>query len=106
VRDISLLGPNRTRNSAASEDQVRVLEDDGFLNRTPLWHYVLAEAAILGNGRRLRPVGDTIVAEILVEVVRCSENSILRAEPRKPTLPSADEGTFTLVDLLRFAGVH
>ena len=105
VRDIPVLGPNRIRRGAASEEQVGVLEDAGFLDRTPLWYYILAEAAVLGNGRRLGPVGGTIVAEVLVGLVRRSQSSILRAENWEPTLPSADEGTFTLADLLRFAGV-
>ena len=105
VRDIPVLGPSRIRRGAASEEQAQVLEDAGFLDRTPLWYYILAEAAVLGNGRRLGPVGGTIVAEVLVGLVRRSQSSILRAENWEPTLPGADEGTFTLADLLRFAGV-
>ncbi len=105
VRDIPVLGPNRIRNGAASQEQVGALEDAGFLDRTPLWYYILAEAAVLENGRRLGPVGGTIVAEVLVGLVRRSENSILRATDWEPTLPSAQPGTFTLTDLLRFAGV-
>jgi hypothetical protein len=105
VRDIPVLSPNQIRNGAASDEQEGVLEDAGFLDRTPLWYYILAEASVLGNGRRLGPVGGTIVAEVLVGLVRRSENSILRVENWEPTLPSADEGTFTLADLLRFAGV-
>jgi hypothetical protein len=42
----------------------------------------------------------------LVGLVRRSENSILRAQDWEPTLPSAQPGTFTLADLLRFAGVR
>jgi hypothetical protein len=105
VRDIPVLGPNRIRNAAASDDQVAVLEDAGFLERTPLWYYILAEAALLGNGRRLGPVGGTIVAEVLVGLVRRSKNSILRAQDWAPTLPSNQPDSFTLPDLLRFAGV-
>jgi hypothetical protein len=105
VRNVPVLGPNRIRNGAASQEQVAVLEDGGFLERTPLWYYILAEAAVLENGRRLGPVGGTIVAEVLVGLVRRSENSILRTTGWEPTLPSADEGTFTLADLLRLAGV-
>jgi hypothetical protein len=105
VRDIPVLGPNRIRQGAASDDQAQVLEEAGFLERTPLWYYILAEAAELGGGQRLGPVGGTIVAEVLVGLVRRSQNSILRAENWQPTLPSAQPGTFTLPDLLRFAGV-
>jgi hypothetical protein len=105
ARDIPVLGPNRIRQGAASEEQVQVLEDAGFLERTPLWYYILAEAAELGGGQRLGPVGSTIVAEVLVGLVRRSANSILRTQNWQPTLPSAQPGTFTLTDLLKFAGV-
>jgi hypothetical protein len=105
VRDIPVLGANRIRNAAASAEQVGVLEDAGFLDRTPLWYYILAEAAILESGQRLGPVGGTIVAEVLVGLVRRSENSILHTNNWQPTLPSAQPGTFTLVDLLRVARV-
>jgi hypothetical protein len=105
VRDIPVLRPNQIRNAAASPEQVQVLEEAGFLERTPLWYYILAEAAALQEGQRLGPVGGTIVAEVLVGLVRRSENSILRTEDWQPTLPSAQPGTFTLTDLLRFAKI-
>jgi hypothetical protein len=105
VRDIPVLGPNRIRQGAASEEQVQALEDGGFLQRTPLWYYILAEAAELGDGQRLGPVGSTIVAEVLVGLVRRSANSILLAQNWQPTLPSEEPGKFTLTDLLKFAGV-
>jgi hypothetical protein len=105
VRDIPVLGSNRIREGAASEEQVQVLEEAGFLERTPLWYYILAEAAELGGGQRLGPVGGTIVAEVLVGLVRRSANSILRSQNWQRTLPSAQPGTFTLTDLLKFAGV-
>jgi hypothetical protein len=102
---VQVLTEDEIKEGAASQDQVQALEDGGFLDRTPLWYYVLAEAAALENGRRLGPVGGTIVAEVLVGLVRRSENSILRADNWEPTLPSSEPGTFTLPDLLRFAGV-
>lgn len=105
VRDIPVLRPGEIRAGAASPEQVQVLERAGFLERTPLWYYILAEAAVLGNGRRLGPVGGTIVAEVLVGLIHRSEGSILRTDNWEPSLPSAEPGTFTLNDLLRFAGV-
>jgi hypothetical protein len=42
------------------------------LQRTPLWYYILAEAAVLGGSQHLGPVGSTIVAEVLVGLVRRS----------------------------------
>ena len=45
------------------------------------------------------------MAEVLVGLVRRSTDSILSVPGWKPSLPSAKPGTFTLTDLLRFAGV-
>jgi hypothetical protein len=114
VRNIPVLTPQQIRQGAANQQQIQALEDGGFLERTPLWYYILAEAAVLGKeegqnqegGQRLGPVGSTIVAEVLVGLVRRSPDSIL--DPRtdwEPNLPSAQPGTFTLPDLLKFGGV-
>jgi hypothetical protein len=105
VRNIPVLTEQQIRD-AASEEQVKVLQDAEFLQRkTPLWYYILAEAASLEGGKRLGPVGSTIVAEVLVGLVRRSEGSILGTDGWQPTLPSAQAGTFTLTDLLKFARV-
>jgi hypothetical protein len=94
--------------AAGSPEQVAALQAGGFSGRTPLWFYILAEAAhpAFGNGQRLGPVGSTIVAEVLVGLARRSRNSIL-TDPNwsGPTLPGAQPGRFELADLLRFAGV-
>ena len=90
------------RATAISDDQREKLEP--FVRRTPLWYYILAEAKHHG-GNRLGPVGGTIVAEVLVGLVRRSQDSILSQPNWKPSLPSATPGKFELADLLRFAGV-
>lgn len=88
---------------AAGQAQAQVLEETGFLARTPLWYYILAEAAS-HLPDHLGPVGSTIVAEVLIELVRQSEDSILRQANWRPTL-GAQPGRFTLRDLLQLAGV-
>jgi nucleoid-associated protein YgaU len=90
--------------AAASTTQAKVLRDSGFLQRTPLWYYLLAEARHHG-GQRLGPVGGTLVTEVLVGLVRRSDDSILRTPGWVPSLPSATPGRFELADLLRFAKV-
>jgi nucleoid-associated protein YgaU len=90
--------------AAASTRQAKVLRDSEFLQRTPLWYYLLAEARHDG-GQRLGPVGGTLVAEVLVGLVRRSEDSILRSPGWVPSLPAAKPGRFDLADLLRFAKV-
>jgi hypothetical protein len=91
---------------AVAPEEFAVLRDAGFLNRTPLWYYILAEAAARQDGQRLGPVGSTIVAEVLISLVERSQDSILKGGPKfEPSLPSAQAGTFILSDLLRYAGV-
>jgi hypothetical protein len=79
---------------------------DALLHATPLWYYVLCEAASsLGlNGLRLGPVGGRIVAEVLVGLLEGDPQSCLHKRPPwKPELPSATDGDFTMPDLVRFA---
>jgi nucleoid-associated protein YgaU len=101
---LPVLKPDELEAATASPEQVQVLRDAGFLERTPLWYYLLAEAKA-GGGLRLGPVGSTIVAEVLIGLVRRSDDSILRLPGWVPSLPSAVPGRFELADLLRFAGV-
>ena len=90
--------------SAGGENQVDVLRSSGFSERTPLWYYILAEAAFHGKGKHLGPLGSTLVAEVLIGLIFKSENSILRNPIWEPTLP-IKHGKFTFEDFLRFAGV-
>lgn len=71
---------------------------------TPLWYYILREAAILSNGNRLGPVGGRIVAESIIGMLQLDEASYLNNGFR-PTLPSTTPGTFKMTDLLRWAKV-
>jgi Animal haem peroxidase len=101
---IQPLSPNDLKAAAGDPAQIGALEAGGFLNRTPLWYYVLAEAAGVANGNHLGPVGSTIVAEVFYGLVKRSEDSILRTKNWKATLGQTP-GTFELADLLRLAGV-
>jgi hypothetical protein len=102
--DLTPLTAAQLKAAAASTTQANVLQSTGFLTRTPLWYYLLAEAKHHG-GQRLGPVGSTIVAEVLIGLVRRSDDSILRTPGWTPTLPAATPGRFELADLLRFAKV-
>lgn len=88
--------------------EVAVLNSSGglLLNKTPLWYYVLREAAVLGGGNQLGPVGGRIVAETFVRILKRDAGSYLNASGGfTPILPSAVPGTFTVADLVTFAGV-
>ncbi len=72
--------------NTASPEQAAALHREGFLDRTPLWYYVLAEASSVG-GYRLGPVGSTIVADVLIGLARRSADSIFGVPDWRPTLP-------------------
>jgi hypothetical protein len=77
----------------------------GFERSTPLWYYILKEAELAG-GTHLAGVGARIVAEVFIGLLQQDRGSYLAQNPRwRPTLPSRARGTFTMVDLLTFAGV-
>lgn len=89
-------------------DEIAVLNSSGglLLNRTPLWYYVLREAAVLESGNRLGPVGARIVARTLVRILKRDASSYLNVSGGfLPMLPSVAPGNFTFADLLIFAGV-
>ncbi|MEU4694665.1 LysM peptidoglycan-binding domain-containing protein [Actinoplanes sp. NPDC023714] len=88
-----------------TSDQAQALTAGGFESRTPLWYYILAEAQHFHQGARLGPVGSTIVAEVLIGLIRRSDDSILKIPGWRPTLPALKPGTYELADLLRLAGV-
>ncbi len=94
--------------SGLPADEVAVLNASTglLLNKTPLWYYVLREAAVLGGGNQLGPVGGRIVAETFVRILKRDAASYLNASGGfTPMLPSATPGDFTVADLVNFAGV-
>jgi hypothetical protein len=86
------------------------IDFEEFCNNSPLWFYTLMEAHVLEDGERLGPVGGRIVAEVLIGIIEGDENSFLHQQPDwKPDFFDDCEvetpGDFTMVDLLKIAGV-
>jgi hypothetical protein len=105
MRGRSLQLPSGQAVAAAMDTAVGNAEL-GLTGETPLWFYVLREAEVLEEGRRLGPTGGRIVAEVLVGLLKGDPSSYLRRQPAwRPELPAEEPGTFTMPDLLRFAGV-
>jgi hypothetical protein len=81
----------------------------GLEDSTPLWYYIMREAAVMENGRRLGPVGGRIVGEVFIGLLQLDSDSYLAANPRwRPTLPTRSgraTSDFRMVDFLTFAGV-
>ena len=53
----------------------------GWTGETPLWYYVLREAAVTTSGERLGPVGGRIVAEVIVTLLDRDPASVRFAGP-------------------------
>jgi len=53
-----------------------------FARSTPLWYYILAEAATMAGGLHLGPVGARIVTETLIGLLRADPTSYLNLHPR------------------------
>lgn len=67
--------------------------------RTPLWYYLLREAEIETGGKHLGTIGATIVAEVIVGLLKDDPESVLSSTTTE--LPSAD-GKFKFADLFNF----
>ena len=87
-----------------SRDEVG-LKELGWHGDTPLWYYLLKEAEVQNNGEFMGDVGGRIIAEVLLGLITADSTSYWHTDDDwKPTLPAAQEGQFTIADLLHFAG--
>jgi hypothetical protein len=74
-------------------------------DETPLWLYILREAAVRGGGDHVGEVGGVIIAEVVVGIISTDPESYLSNDPSwRPTLPSHEPGSFKIRDLLVPAG--
>lgn len=74
-----------------------------WATETPLWYYIGREAAVLGGGDRLGPVGGRLVAGVLVALLDRDPESFRALAPNwMPTLPALAGAprNFSLLDLL------
>jgi hypothetical protein len=83
-------------------DRIRDATND-LADEAPLWYYILKEAEVHAEGKRLGKVGGRIVAEVLIGLLAADPLSYLRIEPRwRPTL-SDDSTTFDMRALIQCA---
>jgi Animal haem peroxidase len=99
-------GELRQNNSEAVN---AALDQGGFIQRTPLWYYVLKEAEVRTNGTFLGELGSRITCETIIGLLRYDKDSYLNArggwDPSDGVkLPNGDP-IVTIGDFLRFAGV-
>lgn len=102
---IPLTAAQLTQGLPANEVAVLQANGNTLLTKTPLWYYVLREAMVLEAGERLGPLGARIVAETFVRLLKRDGDSFMNVAGFVPSLPGSVPGTFTIADLLEFAGV-
>jgi hypothetical protein len=99
--------PVLTKNEiegAVPLEQSAILSESGLSTETPLWYYILAEAAFRKEGLCLGRVGSKIVAGVLISLVRKSTDSILLERNWTPD-PRLGNEQFDLAQLFKFAEV-
>ena len=80
------------------------LKEFNLHKRTPLWFYCLREADVMGDAKRMGPVGGRIIGEVMIGLIEGDSTSYLKLEPDwTPFL--GENGEFTIANLLSFAGV-
>jgi hypothetical protein len=78
-----------------------------LLKKTPLWCYVLREAAVLRSGDELGPAGAKIMARTFIRMLKRDGSSYLHWPGGfTPSLKARTAGQFTFADLVMFAGVN
>lgn len=117
IMEVEPLTPDDLKAVAVNPEQLHVLENSEFLEKTPLWFYILAEAAKQNakgepnapdqdkrDKDKLGPVGGRIVAEAITGFIRQTPGSFLNTN-WKPSIFCFHPGQFFISDLLRLAGV-
>jgi hypothetical protein len=86
-----------------------ILREAGFLERTPLWYYVLKEAEVRANGNALGELGSRILCETIIGLLVNDPNSYLNQEggwdPSKGVKLANGDPIATIDDFLEFATV-
>lgn len=77
-----------------------------ILNETPLWLYLLVEAASDSGGAKLGAVGSRIVAETFLELIARSEFSILGRDFKSDPDFLGTDGRFGMAELLTYADLN
>ena len=86
----------------------RALDKGGFVNKTPLWFYVLKESEVREQGNCLGEVGSHIVSETIIGHIKHDLDSYLNQNdwtPDKGVRLQDGSPVSSIKDFLRFAGV-
>jgi hypothetical protein len=99
-----------------SDSLNEVLQGNGFIERTPLWYYVLKEAEVRANGNSLGELGSRIVCETIIGQLFNDPDSYVKQRrgwdpskgvklPNPGGAPRDGDLIVTIRDFFRFAGL-
>lgn len=94
-------------NGQSGERTQRTLQESGFLEKTPLWYYILKEAEVEADGDSLGSVGSHIVAHTLIGMLKADPSSYLHHgwDPASGVQLPGGREIRSILDLFRFARV-
>jgi hypothetical protein len=105
IAGVDVLGTDQLGRDAALENFLR---QNGMLNRTPLFYYLLREAEISGRsapgklpGTRLGPLGSRIVAEVILGVLNADPDSYIHADWQPPEISAGSADAKIRIDSLK-----
>jgi len=92
------------RVGARGEEQKKITDFGAdFRHNAPLWYYILREAEVFNDGNQLGPVGGRIVAEVFIGLLDSDKLSYQSVDPQWTPELANPNGSFTMVDLIKFA---
>jgi hypothetical protein len=103
ARAITPLEPEELAEGLTPKAQALFAPGGELRGRTPIWFYVVQEAAKAG-GSRLGPFGSRLIMETMHAALASAPDSIVCDEDWRPTLPASERGTFSMSDLIVFTG--
>jgi uncharacterized delta-60 repeat protein len=102
---VDVLGTDQLAREPALEEFLR---DNGMLNRTPLFYYLLREAEVAGRsapgklpGTRLGPLGSRIVAEVILGLLNADQDSYVHAAWEPPVIAGDSPDAEMRIDSLK-----
>lgn len=69
IREPDKLSPKEVDSETPMIFEQIARSDGGSKFQTPLWYYILREAELRGNGRRLGPLGSRLIGEVIIGAV-------------------------------------
>ena len=100
--------PGESENNLGGTGISKTQLEQRLSNATPLWYYILKEAAEFQGGQRLGPVGARIVAEVIIGLLLAVPGSVLQSQaawrPKSGEFGCRANGQYGIANLLDFAG--